>query len=334
MNVHKRLYDSLRRLVDERLHSLVRQKGPKEVSDACRYVLSSGGKRVRATLVLLSCKAVGGNVRDAVDASAAVELMHNFTLVHDDIMDNAVSRRGKPTVHTRWSANTALLAGDVLLGLAYRQALKTHSNRLQRILQVFTDGLVEVCEGQALDLEFEKRADVTVRDYFAMIEKKTGKLIATSTELGGLLGNGTQRQITALRKFGHYLGRAFQLQDDLLDVVAEEKEFGKTIGGDIIEGKKTFLLLKSLERARGNDRRVLMRVMNRKSSTPLLTLTEKRNEVQAVTAIYRSTGTVESARKLIQLNTERADAMLQLLPASRVRSTLFWFSNMLLQRNF
>ncbi len=320
--------------MDERLHSLVKQKSPKEVSDACRYVLSGGGKRVRATLVLLSCKAVGGNVRDAVDASAAVELMHNFTLVHDDIMDNAASRRGKPTVHTRWNANTALLAGDVLLGLAYRQALKTHSNRLQRILHVFTDGLLEVCEGQALDLEFEKRADVTVRDYFAMIEKKTGKLIATSTELGGLLGNGTQRQIAALRKFGHYLGRAFQLQDDLLDVVAEEKEFGKTIGGDIIEGKKTFLLLKSLERARGNDRRVLMRVMNRKSSTPLLTLTEKRNEVQAVTAIYTSTGTVASARKLIQLNTERADAMLQLLPASRVRSTLFWFSNMLLQRNF
>ncbi|MBI5474186.1 MAG: polyprenyl synthetase family protein [Ignavibacteriae bacterium] len=332
MNIHERQYESLRKLVDDHLHSLVKQNSPKDVSDACRYVLSAGGKRVRAVLVLLSCKAVGGNVRDALDASAAIELMHNFTLVHDDIMDNAASRRGKPTVHTQWNTGTALLAGDVLLGLAYRKALNTNSGRLQRILNLFTNGLIGVCEGQALDLEFERRSDVTVRDYFEMIGKKTGKLIATSTELGAIIGQGTDRQVTALRQFGHYLGRAFQLQDDLLDVVAEEKAFGKTIGGDIVEGKKTFLLLQSLERARGRDRRTLMRVMNRKASAPLRNMPERKREIESVTAIYESTGTLDAARTLIRQNTTRAESMLQSLPASRAQGTLLWLSNMLLQR--
>jgi geranylgeranyl diphosphate synthase, type II len=334
MNTHERQYESLRKLVDHRLQTLVKQRKPRDVSDACRYVLSGGGKRVRATLVLLSCRAVGGNIHDAIDASAAIELMHNFTLVHDDIMDNAASRRGKPSVHTRWDSGTALLAGDILLGLAYRKALNSSSARLQRVLSLFTEGLIGVCEGQAMDLEFERRPDVSVRDYFVMIEKKTGVLISTATALGAVIGNGTERQITTLKKFGHYLGRAFQLQDDLLDVIGEEQAFGKTIGGDIIEGKKTFLLLNSIEQARGNDRRMLMRVMHRKSSGEILSPADKKCEVQSVKAIYQSTGTLDTARKLIRHNTRLANAMLQLLPPRPGRETLLWFSNMLLQRNF
>ena len=333
MSIHERRYNSLRRLVDNRLRSLITHTRPKELTDACRYVLSAGGKRVRSTLVLLSCEAVRGNVRDAVDASAAIELMHNFTLVHDDIMDNAASRRGRATVHTRWSANTALLVGDVLIGFAYARAANTNSKHLRRILEVFTQSLIDVCEGQALDLEFEQRNNVTLEEYFDMIEKKTGSLLTSSTVMGGLVGNGTEKQIAALHTFGHYLGRAFQLQDDLLDVVAEETEFGKMIGGDILEGKKTFLLLKSLERATGSDRKALMRVMNRKSGRPLNSGKGRKKEVHAITAIYNSTGAIDAARTMIHHDTRKAEAALKSLPKSTAKESLLWFSEMLLKRN-
>ena len=333
MRVYEQRYQTLRRLVDGHLRTLVTQGQPKELTDGCRYVLWAGGKRVRSTLLLLSCEAVGGNVRKALNASAAIELMHNFTLVHDDIMDNAASRRGRATVHTRWNVNNAILVGDVLLGLAYKQVLRTSSAKLQSILQIFTQGFADVCEGQALDLEFEHRSDVTLNDYFEMIEKKTGRLISTSTELGALVGGGTAKQVQALRTFGRHLGRAFQLQDDLLDVVAEEKEFGKRIGGDIIEGKKTFLLLKSLENAKGKDHAALMNVMNRRSATSRLKSKDREMEIRNVASIYLSTGAIDSARKQIQKDTSKARAALRSLPASTGRETLLWFSEMLLSRN-
>jgi geranylgeranyl diphosphate synthase, type II len=333
LNIHERRYQSYRQQIDTRLGSLIRQTHPKDVSDACRYVLAAGGKRIRAVLVLLSCEAVGGNARTALDASAAIEIMHNFTLVHDDVMDNAAARRGNPTVHTKWDLNTAILGGDVLVGLAYQRALKTNTKHFRKVLDVFTSGLFDVCVGQALDLEFERRSNVTLADYFAMIEKKTGRLISASTEIGALIGGGTEKHVRSLRTFGHYLGRAFQLQDDLLDVLADEEEFGKTIGGDIVEGKKTFLLLKSLEHANRNDRAVLMRVMHRKLSPPL-TAASKKNEIRLVTAIYYKTGAIADARKRIENDTRRAEAALNTLPESSARETLLWLSNMLLQRNY
>lgn len=334
MNVHEQRYNALRGLVDRRLRQLVRKGNPKDVNDACRYVLSAGGKRVRSTLVLLSCEAVGGRAEAALDVGAAVELMHNFTLVHDDIMDNARSRRGRPTVHTKWSVNNALLVGDILLGLAFHQSLKRDTARLHRVLNTFTKGLLDVCEGQALDLEFEHRRGVSVREYFDMIEKKTGRLIATAAELGGILGGGSERQIAALKVFGRYLGRAFQVQDDLLDVVAEEKDFGKVIGGDILEGKKTFLLLKALERGSGNQRALLQRVMHRKTFPPPRTATARKREVRRIAAIYRETGAIAAAQRKIHDDTRRAEAALASLPASRSRDTLHWFSHMLLTRQF
>lgn len=329
MNQHERRYSALKARIDRRLQQLVRERTPKDVNEACRYVLHARGKRIRAALVLLSCEAAGGNARDALDASVAVEIMHNFTLVHDDIMDNAASRRGRPTVHTKWNVNNALLAGDVLLGVAYKEILNTRTHLLREILQVFTKGLLDVCEGQALDLEFETRTDVTLTEYFEMIEKKTGRLLSTSTTLGGLIGEGTPRHVEALRKFGHYLGRAFQLQDDLLDVVASEKDFGKTIGGDIIEGKKTFLLLKALESARGNQRTILMNVINRKRTGKPRTTTE---EVRRVTEIYESTGAIAAARARVRQDTTRAVKALETLPDSRGRASLLWLSHMLLDR--
>lgn len=333
MNAHEERYHALRRAIDARLRSLANDESPKDINEASRYVLRAGGKRIRAALTLLACEAVGGRARAALDAAAAVEILHNFTLVHDDVMDNAAARRGKPTVQTRWNVNTAILSGDILLGLAYEQLLRTKSPRLGAMLDVFTDGFLTVCEGQALDLEFERRADVSLREYFTMIEKKTGRLIATALELGALAGNATEKQRAALREFGKYLGRAFQLQDDLLDVVADEREFGKTIGGDIIAGKKTFLLLTSLERAHRTERRVLLRVMNRRQQRQFRSRRARTQEVRRVTAIYEATGALRDATRRIASDTQRANHALLKLPSSRARETLLWLSAMLLRRS-
>lgn len=327
-------YEVLRRLVDRSLASLAKRGHPQDLRDACRYVLTGGGKRVRSALLLLSCEAVGGNVRDAVPAGAAVEIMHNFTLVHDDIMDNASSRRGKATVHVRWNVNNALLVGDVLLALAYASLLNTRSKNIPALVDIFTRGVIEVCEGQALDLEFEDRTSVAVADYFRMIEKKTGRLITISTHLGGLVGGGTSAQIQSLRRFGHYLGRAFQIQDDLLDVVAEEQEFGKAIGGDIVEGKKTFLLLRTRERSTPTERRLIdTTIRDAKNRRPSLSREARQRTVHVVTALYQKYGVLEEARHEVRRNTQNALRSLQALPQTEARAMLHWLADRLVHRS-
>lgn len=319
-------YLRLRKTMDHRVASMSRAWKAKDLGEGCNYVLHAKGKRVRSILLLLSCEAVGGNSRNALDAGAAVEAMHNFTLVHDDIMDNAGTRRGHPTVHKRWNTNTALLVGDVLLGQAYAQLLRTKTTNIKQITALFTEGLLEVCEGQALDLEFERESGVSLSDYFTMIEKKTARLISMSTEMGAIIGGGTKTQIRNLRSFGHYLGRAFQVQDDLLDVVADQKDFGKTIGGDILEGKKTFLLIHAYQRSVGKDRRLLGTVMRRQH--------DKRSKalVSEVRSLYEKHGVLESARKQIRKDTEAAMSTLARLPQNRATEMLLWFSGVLLNR--
>ena len=327
-------YDQMRRLIDRKLETLVKKSEPTDLNRGLKYVLTSGGKRVRSSLVILSCEAVGGTRHDAMDAGAAVEMLHNFTLVHDDIMDNAPSRRGRPTVHTKWDVNNALLVGDVLLGMAYASLTKSRTRELHTLVHLFTGGFLEVCEGQALDLEYERRRKVSLREYFVMIEKKTARLISMSCEVGGLLGNATPRQRKALRQFGHYIGRAFQVQDDLLDVAAEPRRFGKALGGDILEGKKTFLLTKAAERVRGKDRTLLERVMQLKSepTATLRTSTQRQAFVAAVTDLYRRHGIMSAARQQIAHDTRKATAALAELPQNQATAMLGWFSQMLLQR--
>ncbi len=321
-------YKHLRRLVDRRIASLVKDGQPKNLRDGLRHVVRGGGKRVRSTLLILSCEAVGGRTVDALNAGAAIEMMHNFTLVHDDIMDNAVERRGRPTVHTKWDVNNALLVGDVLLGTAYKCLLKTRTRNLHRVVELFTEGLLEVCEGQGVDLAIEPRRHVTLSDYFKMIEKKTARMIGMATEMGGLIGGATAHQMKEFRTFGYYLGRAFQVQDDLLDVVGEERRLGKTIGGDIAEGKKTYLLLKAVERAKGKDRTVLARMMNNTGSGG----GSPRHKVKAVTDIYKRYGVIEAARQEIRRNTREATDSLVGLPKNNATSMLHWFSDLLVKR--
>lgn len=319
-------YVRYKNLVDEYLHGFITESKPNSLYQPIRYVLQGGGKRIRPLLVMLSCEAVGGRMRDALDAAAGIEILHNFTLVHDDIMDHAASRRGRATVHTKWDENVAILVGDELLACAYRALLKTRSDRIQDIAKIFTEGVVEVCEGQGFDKEFETSLDVTVEDYLLMIRKKTGKMVAVATEIGALIGEGTNREFRALGNYGRHVGRAFQLQDDLLDVVADEKEFGKTVGGDIVEGKKTFLLLEALRRARGKDRKLLLSIFREKG-------TSKRN-VDEVRRIYHRTGAIQATMRRVQSDIAKANKELQSLRPTPARAMLVWFTDMLYHRTY
>jgi geranylgeranyl diphosphate synthase, type II len=326
MTTFQKKYQRYKTLVDQRLQISVRKKEPQSLYEPMRYVLLSSGKRIRPILILLSCEAVGGVPNQALSAAVAIEIMHNFTLVHDDIMDHADSRRGRPTVHTRWDENVAILVGDELVAFAYRELLKTKSPAIARIADVFTDGVVEVCEGQAFDKEFETLHDVTIDDYLLMIAKKTGKLFSVSSEIGALIGGGTDRETRALKSFATYLGRAFQIQDDLLDIIADEKEFGKKIGGDIVEGKKTYLLIQAYGRATGKDKKLIQTIFKNHGTS--------KNNIPLVREIYERYGIIELAKQAIDRDIRLANVQLKKLRESPAREMLFQFSSWVLNRQF
>lgn len=218
---------------------------PAELYEPIRYMLSLGGKRIRPLFVLLASDLFGGKTDDAISSALAIELFHNFTLVHDDIMDNAPLRRNQPTVHQKWNSSSAILSGDVMLVKAYQ--LISKSKMCDAILPVFSEMAIKVCEGQQWDLNYEKLDKISVAQYFKMIELKTAVLIAASMKIGALIGGAKEEDAKNLYEFGKNTGIAFQLQDDLLDVYGQEEKFGKQSGGDIISNKKTFLLLKAVE---------------------------------------------------------------------------------------
>ncbi|MBI4810017.1 MAG: polyprenyl synthetase family protein [Ignavibacteriales bacterium] len=319
-----KIYNRYKVDVGKRLKTFTEVKYPVTVYAPIRYILSSGGKRIRAVLTILACEVVGGKAANAFNAATAIEILHNFTLVHDDVMDHAEMRRRKPTVHKKWDENVAILSGDEMIAQAYRILLKTRSSRLKNILDVYTDALVQVCEGQGFDKEFEKQSAVTLDDYFMMISKKTGRVIAASTEIGAIIGEGTPKQITALRKYGEHLGRAFQVMDDLLDIVGDTKEFGKEIGGDIKEGKKTYLLIKAIENTGEKNRQLLKSISSGNNISA--------SQVRKIKRIYISSGAVSAAKEEIARSTLEAQRAIASLPSSSAKSMLLWLSNQLRER--
>ncbi len=325
MNYHE-TYRTYVAEIDGYLRNCLDRQVPHSLYAPMKYVLEGGGKRIRPILTMLSCEVVGGRAQDALYAGAAIEILHNFTLVHDDIMDNASSRRGRKSVHVRWDENVAILAGDALLALAYRHLLKTNSPRIQEVTAVFTEGVIEVCEGQAYDKEFETRRKVSGDDYLHMIGKKTGAMVAVSTVIGGLIGNAGDGERRALQRYGELVGTAFQIQDDLLDIVGDEKKFGKVIGGDVQEGKKTFLFLEALKRSRGKDREVLVSMM-RNGGVP-------RSRVQTIRRIYERTGAIDAARVRVGHDLMAAKDALREVRGGEATGMLEWFSDMLLERTF
>jgi geranylgeranyl diphosphate synthase type II len=319
-------YLSYKQLVDDRLKGIVDREEPRMLYEPTRYILAGGGKRIRAVLVMLAAEAVGGNGTEALDAGAAVEILHNFTLVHDDIMDSAATRRGRETVHTKWDQGTAILVGDVMIGIAYRVLRQSAPKNALEVFDAFTRGIIDVCEGQTLDREFEMRHDVRLEDYMQMIAMKTGRLVEMAAEVGGLVGGGTPEQIDALRAYARHIGQAFQIQDDLLDITANEAELGKRIGGDVIEGKRTYLLVRAMESIRnGSDRPLLDRLLDGKG------LPEA--DVAAMRSLYERNGILDAARDDVRHYIERAEADLAPLPANPARDMLSWFAQMLMKRS-
>jgi geranylgeranyl diphosphate synthase type II len=223
---------------------------PRELYEPISYTLEEGGKRLRPVLVLLACDLFGGNIEKALFPAMGLEIFHNFTLLHDDIMDQAAIRRGKESVHKKWNANTAILSGDTMFVLAYEYVAKTDPALLPQVLDLFNDTAKKVCEGQQYDMNYETRNNVSIEEYLMMIRLKTGVLIACSLKLGAILAHAEPAEAEKIYEFGIHLGLAFQLQDDFLDAFGEASKFGKAIGGDIVTNKKTFLYLKAFELAR------------------------------------------------------------------------------------
>ncbi len=235
--------------IDAALAALDLPEEPHGLYAPVRFVLAGGGKRVRPALVLLAAEAFGGDDarQRALPAALGVEVFHNCTLVHDALMDHAATRRGRPTVHERWDVPTAILAGDLLMGLAADLVAQAGTGDVPRLMAAHYRMTARLCEGQTLDMAFERRGDVTVGEYLDMIDRKTGALLQLAVELGAIIGGANDSAVESLRDAGRALGRAFQIQDDLLDLTADPETFGKPIGGDLVAGKRTYLVLKARE---------------------------------------------------------------------------------------
>lgn len=258
-------------------------ESPRELYEPLHYILSLGGKRIRPLLSLLAYGMYAENPEKIISQAAAVEVFHNFTLMHDDIMDQAPLRRGKATVHEKWNANIAILSGDVMLVQAYEMLLETDAKSLHEVLRLFNKTAAEVCEGQQFDMNFESLPSVTESEYINMIRLKTAVLLGCALKLGAILGGASTSEAQKLYDFGVNVGIGFQLKDDLLDVYADQAKFGKQVGGDIISNKKTFLLIKAIELAKGESQEELKKWLMAESF-------EKEEKVNAVKAIYEKLG--------------------------------------------
>ncbi len=239
--------DEFRKKIEHELAILELNSGPEKLYDPIRYVFSNGGKRVRAVLLLLSYKLFSDEIDKALPAALAIEIFHNFTLVHDDIMDSAPLRRNKETIHKKFGQNTAILSGDAMMVKAYQKLGECDKEVLGKVLKNFNDAALKVCEGQQFDMDFESNDHITIDDYLLMIELKTAVLLAVSAKIGGLIGGGSMEDVNLLHEFGKNIGLAFQLQDDLLDLYGDQGKFGKQAGGDVISKKKTYLYLSYME---------------------------------------------------------------------------------------
>ena len=257
-----RTFEEICRTIEEALARLTFDQPPRSLFDPITYILSLGGKRIRPALALMACDLFGGKNEDVLQPALGLEVFHNFTLLHDDLMDEADRRRDKPTVHKLWNPNVAILSGDAMLICAYQLVAKAND---KAILELFSRTALEICAGQQYDMEFESRSDVTEEEYLEMIRLKTAVLLACALKVGAMIGGASTADADALYDYGIHIGLAFQLQDDLLDVYGDPKTFGKNIGGDILCNKKTFLLINALSAASEEQRQVMEDWMARKT---------------------------------------------------------------------
>ena len=269
--------------VNKYLSQMQYVREPKSLYEPIKYVLSLGGKRIRPILMMLAYNLFKDDPESILPIACAIETYHNYTLLHDDLMDNADLRRGHETVHKKWDANTAILSGDSMLVLAYQRIAQCPPEKLQSIIDLFTETALEIGEGQQYDMDFENRTDVTEEEYLKMIRLKTSVLLACSMKIGAILADASNEDAENIYKFGEKIGLAFQLQDDLLDVYGDPKVFGKNIGGDITSNKKTYMLINAVNRANDAQRAELFKWID-------ATTFDREEKVKAVTRLYDEIG--------------------------------------------
>lgn len=300
---------------------------PEGLYEPINYILSLGGKRIRPILLLMGCNLFNDNITQALPASFAVEIFHNFSLLHDDIMDEAPLRRGKSTVHVKYNQNTGILSGDVMLVYAYEFFLQLNDkNKIPAIIKTFNKVAIEVCEGQQYDMDFETRNDVSIDEYLKMIELKTSVLIAGGLKIGAIIGGSSDDNANHLYEFGRSIGIAFQLQDDILDTYGDPRKFGKKVGGDIVQNKKTFLVLKTLEL--GSEEQC-----TRLSNLMSIDLEDESKKIEAVKSIFNELQIREAAEQLMEAYLVSAfDHLAAVTVAEEKKEVLIKLSNELMGR--
>lgn len=301
---------------------------PDRLYEPVRYILSIGGKRIRPALTLMVCDFLTGDYEKALPAALAVEMFHNFSLMHDDIMDEAPLRRGKKSVHEKWDINTAILSGDAMLILAYRLFEGYEPEEFRALAKLFSETALQVCEGQQLDIDFETRDDVEVVEYLKMIEQKTAVLLGAAMEMGAIVAQASEAEKEVMYEFGKNLGIAFQLQDDYLDVFGDPETFGKQVGGDIIANKKTYLYLMALEKGRAEHQKELIHLYS-------ISPNDSSQKIKRVEEIFTESGSAEATSKAIEMYSNKAFAIIDKMNVSDQKKELFIkFGHDLMQRKF
>lgn len=308
-------YTDILQKIEQEITQLQFTYPPKSLYAPIEYILSLGGKRIRPALVLMACNLYKENVDNAMKPALGLEVFHNFTLLHDDLMDEADKRRNKPTVHKVWNPNTAILSGDAMQIAAYQLIGETEPQLLKEILDLFTVTALEICGGQQYDMEFETRTDVSEDEYIEMIRLKTAVLLACALKMGAILGNAPKEDAMHLYEFGINIGLSFQLQDDLLDVYGDSATFGKNIGGDILCNKKTFMLINAFRLANPGQKKELNNWINKKTFNPA-------EKITAVTAIYNELHLKELSESKIHDYYEKAMKHLECLNVNPERLTI------------
>lgn len=291
-------------ILEDRISKISFPEQPKNLYEPLSYFMTLGGKRTRPVLSMLGCKLFGVPGLKAVNAAMAVELFHNFTLIHDDIMDAAPLRRGKETVHQKWNENVGILSGDALFVVAYQHLAKHDTDVLPRLLEIFSKTALEVCEGQQMDMDFETREDVSIEEYLEMIRLKTSVLLGAALEMGATVAKADDRNAELIYDFGMYVGLAFQIKDDILDLYADPEKFGKQVGGDVMANKKTYLQIKAYELASPSQKEELKALESEKDLD---------KKVAEVKAIFNSIGVKELAESKMQEYYTQAKKAMELI---------------------
>jgi geranylgeranyl diphosphate synthase type II len=314
-------------LISRHFESIKYQKEPNNLYEPIRYILSLGGKRLRPVLTLMATEVFDVDCQKALAAATAVEVFHNFSLIHDDIMDDAPLRRGNETVHEKWNINTGILSGDAMLILAYQYFEAYEPKIFQELAKLFSKTALEVCEGQQYDVDFETRDDVTIPEYLKMIEYKTAVLVAAAMKMGAIVAETSEKDKNLIYDFGLNLGLAFQLQDDYLDAFGNPETFGKQVGGDIIENKKTYLYLKAMEFASVNEKEQLLHLFSFQSS-------ENTDKINSVKGIFNQTGASAATQKAIENFTFKAlETLAKMNIGNDKKAILKAFAENLMSRN-